>query len=228
MLRIRGLTKRYRGLTVLENLDFQVCPHEIVAVVGPSGCGKSTLLNLIGGVIRGYEGEIENRAETIGYVFQEDRLLPWLTVYDNIRIVRKKECRERILELIRQMKLEGFEQYYPGQLSGGMCQRCGIARAFYYGSQLLLMDEPFKSLDLNLRIEMLKSLSELWEREQTAVVFVTHDIDEALMIADRIVVMRGRPAEIAAEIRLPASQKLRSLSEPELMEQKTRILEMIV
>lgn len=227
MLRVSGLTKEYHGLTVLKDLDFQVEDQEIVAVLGPSGCGKSTLLNLIGGVVRGYQGRIENKAERIGYVFQEDRLLPWLTVYDNIRIVRRREDKERILQLISQMRLTGFEDYYPEQLSGGMCQRCGIARAFYYGSQLLLMDEPFKSLDFNLRLEMLKSLSDLWETEQTSVIFVTHDIDEALMIADRITVMRGRPAEVAGEFLLPPKKKLRDLSDSKLAQIKTEILNMM-
>lgn len=228
MLDIENLKKEYNGLPVIQDLSLHVGDHEIVAIVGPSGCGKSTLLNLIAGIVKGYEGKIANHASKTGYVFQEDRILPWLTVYDNIRIVGDGENRERIKNLIAQMKLTGFEHYYPGQLSGGMRQRCGIARAFYFGSELLLMDEPFKSLDYHLRMELLAALVELWEREQTSVIFVTHDIEEALMIADRILVLKSRPARIVREVRLPRTPGLREADCKELMELKAELLRLIV
>lgn len=224
MLEVKNLTKEYAGLPVLKDISFSVGEHEIVALVGPSGCGKSTLLNLIAGINGGYKGIIENKAEKTGYIFQEDRILPWLTVYDNIKIVRKKEDRERILELIRKMHLSGFEYYYPEQLSGGMRQRCGIARAFYYGSRLLLMDEPFKSLDMNLRLEMLGLLLEAWESEAGSVMFVTHDIEEALMIADRILVFKGSPAVLAEEVVLPERKKLRDPAEENLKNVRKKLL----
>lgn len=227
MLEIRNLSKDYQGLPVLRNLNIEVKEQEIVAIVGPSGCGKSTLLNLIAGTVKGFEGTIENHAEKTGYVFQEDRILPWLNVYDNIRIVRQREDGERIHSLIKKMHLDGFESYYPEQLSGGMRQRCGIARAFYFGSELLLMDEPFKSLDVNLRMEMLGYLLELWEEEKTAIVFVTHDIEEALMTADRILVMKNRPAEVVKEVFLPERHGIRRMDTEEMMKLKADLVRLI-
>lgn len=232
LLCIRQLKKEYDGLPIFSNFNLEVEKHEIVAIVGPSGCGKSTLLNLIAGISTvekrsGYEGEIENQAKKTGYVFQEDRILPWLTVYENIRIVRKKEDEKRIRELIAQVKLEGFEDYYPGQLSGGMRQRCGIARAFYYGSELLLMDEPFKSLDYHLRMDMLKNLKQLWNAQKPSVIFVTHDIEEAIMIADRIVVLKNRPATVVGELRIPKTEELRDISAEKFSKMRTQIIEMI-
>ena len=227
MLEIRNLSKDYQGLLVLRNLNIEVKDQEIVAIVGPSGCGKSTLLNLIAGTVKGFEGTIENHAEKTGYVFQEDRILPWLNVYDNIRIVRQREDGERIHSLIKKMHLDGFESYYPEQLSGGMRQRCGIARAFYFGSELLLMDEPFKSLDVNLRMEMLGYLLELWEEEKTAIVFVTHDIEEALMTADRILVMKNRPAEVVKEVFLPERHGIRRMDTEEMMKLKADLVRLI-
>lgn len=227
MLEIRNLSKDYQGLPVLRNLNIEVKEQEIVAIVGPSGCGKSTLLNLIAGTVKGFEGTIENHAEKTGYVFQEDRILPWLNVYDNIRIVRQREDGERIHSLIKKMHLDGFESYYPEQLSGGMRQRCGIARAFYFGSELLLMDEPFKSLDVNLRMEMLGYLLELWEEEKTAIVFVTHNIEEALMTADRILVMKNRPAEVVKEVFLPERHGIRRMDTEEMMKLKADLVRLI-
>ena len=227
MLEIRNLSKDYQGLPVLRNLNIEVKEQEIVAIVGPSGCGKSTLLNLIAGTVKGFEGTIKNHAEKTGYVFQEDRILPWLNVYDNIRIVRQREDGERIHSLIKKMHLDGFESYYPEQLSGGMRQRCGIARAFYFGSELLLMDEPFKSLDVNLRMEMLGYLLELWEEEKTAIVFVTHNIEEALMTADRILVMKNRPAEVVKEVFLPERHGIRRMDTEEMMKLKADLVRLI-
>ena len=227
MLDVLHLKKEFKGLPVLEDLNLHVGQREITAIVGPSGCGKSTLLNLIAGINGNYQGKIENRAKKTGYVFQEDRILPCLTVYDNIRIVRDDVDPGRIMQLIEQMHLTGFERYYPDQLSGGMRQRCGIARAFYYGSELLLMDEPFKSLDYSLRQEMLTYLKALWEQEQNAVLFVTHDIDEALQTADRILVFSSRPSKVIREISLPKQRGLRDVTDAGLVEQKAEMIRLI-
>ncbi len=227
MLEVKQLSKLFNGLPVLEGLNLTVGEREITALVGPSGCGKSTLLNLIAGITGDYEGEIINGFGRTGYVFQEDRVLPWMTVYDNIRIVRDDTDHKRIMQLIEQMHLDGFEDYYPDQLSGGMRQRCGIARAFYYGSELLLMDEPFKSLDYCLRIEMLSYLKALWEQEQNTVLFVTHDIEEALQIADRILVFSRRPSSVIREIKLPRQSGLRDLSNERLMAERAELIRLI-
>ena len=227
MLSIKELKKEYDGLSVLDGINLEVGKKEIVALLGPSGCGKSTLLNLIAGLNKEYQGEIDNRAGKIGYVFQEDRLLPWLTVYENIRAAGEKEDKERIHELIRMMKLEGFASYYPAQLSGGMRQRCGIARALYFGSRLLLMDEPFRSLDYGLRMEMLEQVKEVGKTEHTSVLFVTHDIEEALIVADRILVFGKRPSTIMQEISLPKAQRLRRMEEESLIRLKAELQRLI-
>lgn len=227
MLEVKNLNKHFNNLPVLKNLNLQIGEREITALVGPSGCGKSTLLSLIAGITGDYAGEIINTFGKTGCVFQEDRVLPWLTVYDNIRIVGQTTDHERILQLIDKMHLTGFENYYPDQLSGGMRQRCGIARAFYYGSRLLLMDEPFKSLDFCLRIEMLSYLKALWEQEQNSVLFVTHDIDEALQIADRILVFSKRPSSVIREISLKRVNGLRRLEDAELLKQRTELIRLI-
>ncbi|MBQ9991446.1 MAG: ATP-binding cassette domain-containing protein [Lachnospiraceae bacterium] len=211
----------------MTNINLEIAGKEIVAIVGPSGCGKSTLLNLIAGLIKEDRGKIDNQAGKIGYVFQEDRLLPWLTVYENIRVAGEKEDKDRIHELIHKMKLKGFEHYYPAQLSGGMRQRYGIARALYYGSSLLLMDEPFRSLDYGLRLEMLKQVKEIWKTEYTSVIFVTHDIEEALMVADRVLVFGKRPSTIIKEVRLPQTEQLRMVEEEMLVKVKAEIRELI-
>lgn len=217
LLEINNLSKSFDGMETLSNVNLSLGDHEIVAIVGPSGCGKSTILNLVAGLIEDYLGTIINKAKKTGYVFQEDRILPWLTVYDNIKIVRDKEDKKRINELIAKVKLQGFEKFYPGKLSGGMKQRCGIARAFYYGSDLLLMDEPFKSLDVKLRNELLEVLYELWNEEKVSVLFVTHDIEEALRVADRVLVMGNRPTFVKKEIQLPKSSGLRNLKNGEML-----------
>lgn len=227
MLDVINLKKTFHGLTVLDDVNLHIGRQEMTAIVGPSGCGKSTLLNLIAGITGDYDGQIRNQAKKTGYVFQEDRILPWMTVYDNIRVVRDTEDEDRILQLIEQMHLTGFEDYYPEQLSGGMRQRCGIARAFYYGSELLLMDEPFKSLDYSLRQEMLTYLKALWEQEKNSVLFVTHDMDEALQIADRILVFGARPSSVVKEITLPRATKLRNLTEEVLVQAKAEIIRLI-
>ena len=204
MLDVIDLGKKFGGLPVLEHLNLRVEPKEITAIVGPSGCGKSTLLNLIAGITGDYEGQIRNRAKKTGYVFQEDRILPWLTVYDNIRVVRDDTDEARIAQLIDQVHLTGFEDYYPEQLSGGMRQRCGIARAFYYGSELLLMDEPFGALDAVTRARLQDLVRELWTRDEKkkTVFFVTHDVDEALLLANRILVLGQSPSHIIYDVKI--------------------------
>ncbi len=220
MLEIKNLSKTIDGLKILENINLSIKEHEILAIVGPSGCGKSTLLNSIADIIIDYEGEIKKDNLKIGYVFQEDRLLPWLTVYDNIKIVREIEDRDRIMSLIKEIGLTGFENYYPDQISGGMRQRCGIARAFYYGSDLLLMDEPFKSLDPFLRKEMLEYLKQLWKQENNSVIFVTHDVDEAFMLADRVIMLGHRPGRILDEVKLIYSPYIRNVENEEVKNAK--------
>jgi ABC-type nitrate/sulfonate/bicarbonate transport system ATPase subunit len=212
-LSIRGVGKNYvfagRRLDVLEGIDLEVKPGEFVAIVGASGCGKSTLLRLIAGLDAQYDGDIVYQGERVsgpdlsrGIVFQEHRLFPWLTVEQNVALafsatdVPRDERRRRVREQIEVVGLHGFESAYPHQISGGMSQRVAIARALVLRPQLLLLDEPFGALDALTRLKLQQELQRLWENDGLTTLLVTHDVEEAVFLGDRIVVMETRPGRI--------------------------------
>lgn len=226
MLKLSNLNKSFGDLSVLHDLNLEIKPQEIVALIGPSGCGKTTLLNIISGLDAPDSGSVECADNHIGYMFQSARLLPWRTVYENIRLVRENVEKDEILSLIDAVGLKGFEDYYPGQLSGGMAKRCALARAFHYGGRLLLMDEPFQGLDYGLRMEMLSMLLDIWHSNRQSVLFVTHEIDEALTVASRIAVLSSRPATVREVIPLPGREG-RDASAPELTEIRRHIISQI-
>ena len=213
---------------MLDNLSLEIDADEIVAVVGPSGCGKTTMLNIVADLEQADDGEVETNNAKIGYVFQEDRLLPWRTVRENIALVRDQSVPSEVDRLVAMLGLSGFASYYPGALSGGMRQRCSIARAYHFRCELLLMDEPFKSLDHNLRFDMLASLMNVRRENKNAVLFTTHDIDEALAVASRIVVLGKRPAHVVREFSLGSSETLRDVNAPELVALKRNVIELTV
>lgn len=213
LLSIEGVRKEYqvRGKTVvaLDGVDLTVAEGEFVTVVGPSGCGKSTLLNLIVGLLRANEGRIVFRGAPIdgictqiGYVTQKDNLLPWRTLIENVEIaleikgVAKDARRARAMELIGQVGLGGFEDHYPHELSGGMRQRANIIRTLIYDPELILMDEPFGPLDAQTRIVLQDQLLKLWFASKKTIIFITHDLIEAIALADRVVLMSSRPGRI--------------------------------
>ena len=226
MLKISSLNKSFGDLPVLSDLNLEIKPQEIVALIGPSGCGKTTLLNIISGLDTPDGGSVECADNRSSYMFQGARLLPWRTVYENIRLVRENAGKNEIMALIEAVGLKGFENYYPGQLSGGMAKRCALARAFHYGGRLLLMDEPFQGLDYGLRMEMLSMLLSIWRSERRSVLFVTHEIDEALTVATRIAVLSSRPTTIKEVIELPGKEG-RDASAPELAEIRRHIIRQI-
>ena len=210
---VQSVTKRFNGHVALQGVTFAVPPAQFLCVVGPSGCGKTTLLRLIAGLISPDEGEVTIDGEPVtrprpdvGFVFQQFGLFPWKTAQENISfglVVRGAPAaviRARVAELMRMMKLEGFERHYPYQLSGGMQQRIGIARALAVAPKVLLMDEPFGSLDAQTREVLQGELLHLWERLRQSVVFVTHSIDEAITLGDRILVMQSRPGRIVDDL----------------------------
>ena len=158
MLKLTGIQKSFDGLPVLSNLSLTLSQGEIVALIGPSGCGKTTLLNIISELTTPDAGTVEGADGKLSYMFQNARLLPWRTVEENIRLVREDAPGEEVRTLIAAVGLEGFEHYYPGQLSGGMARRCALARAFHFGGSLFLMDEPFQGLDYGIRMEMVEML----------------------------------------------------------------------
>ncbi len=203
-------------LRVLNDVNITLAEKTFTCLVGPSGCGKSTLLRIIDGLMAPDTGEVRIGGERItepsldrGFVFQHFNLLPWRTVIGNIEFglenlgVRKEERRPRATQVLKLVDLDGFENYYPGQLSGGMQQRVGLARALAVDPSLLLMDEPFGSVDDQTRMLLQEELLKIWERDQKTVVFVTHDIEEALYLGDQVVVMRARPSQISRIIEVP-------------------------
>ena len=213
LLSVEGVSKEYhvRGKKVLalDSIDLAVAQGEFVTVVGPSGCGKSTLLNLIVGLLHSSSGRILFRGDPIngictkiGYVTQKDNLLPWRTLIENVEIaleirgIENSARRQRAEELIGQVGLSGFEDHYPHELSGGMRQRANIIRTLIYDPELILMDEPFGPLDAQTRIVLQDQLLKLWLASRKTIVFITHDLVEAITLADRVVLMTSRPGRI--------------------------------
>ena len=224
MIRLAAVTKEFaaRGARTeaLQPLDLEIRREEFVALVGPSGCGKSTVLNLVAGILAPTSGRVlydgrpvEGPNRRVGYMTQKDTLLPWRTAADNIGLalelavhaVDKAERARRVAEMIELVGLEGFERHYPGELSGGMRKRVALARSLIYRPETLLMDEPFGALDAQLKLLMHDLLQRLTQQRNMTVVFVTHDLAEAIALSDRVCVMSARPGRIrvAQDIELP-------------------------
>lgn len=189
---LKNIKKIYGDKVIFDNFDIEFEQGKITAMLGRSGCGKTTLLNVICGSVE-YTGEVE-RPDKISYIFQSQRLVPNLTVYKNLEYVLsyirdKNEKNKRIDEVLKMVEMYEDKDKYPSELSGGMAQRASLARAFVYDAPLMLMDEPFKGLDVSLKKRIIDVFKRLYERDKRTVVFVTHDIDEALFLADRIIVL---------------------------------------
>lgn len=221
---VEGLKKSYGNLRVLDGVTFSVEKGEFVCLIGESGCGKTTILKIIAGLEKPDGGRVEFAGVVrMGFVFQDDRLLPWKTVHDNILFALKAsgiEDREVVKEVIDTVGLRGFENYYPKQLSGGMRQRVGIARALAVNPDLLLMDEPFASLDARTRERMQEELLRIVEGK--TVVFVTHSIDEAVYLADRVVVLSPRPSRVLRIVEVEI-EKPRDRNSEEFVEKRKEI-----
>jgi NitT/TauT family transport system ATP-binding protein len=198
LINFKNVTKSYDGLNILSNISFEIGSSEIVAVLGPSGSGKTTLLKLISGIIRPDSGVIGVSSGSIGYVFQDQRLIPWQTAIENIALVLKTtgmtsmEAARKARLWMDRLGLKGYYDYYPGQLSGGMLQRVSIARAFAIEPEIMLMDEPLSSLDAELADSLLIDLNRVLADYRSTTVYVTHEFVEALNIADRIFHLKGQ------------------------------------
>jgi ABC-type nitrate/sulfonate/bicarbonate transport system ATPase subunit len=203
----RDLSVSFGAMPVLEHVDLDVREGEFVCILGPSGCGKSTLLNVVGGFLAPSDGEVTIDGERVTgpdrrriFVFQERGVFPWLTVEENIGFglfnVSESERRNRIAHYVQMVGLHGFERAYPRELSGGMKQRLEVARALAVNPDVLFLDEPFGALDSITRLQMRGELLRIWEAEKKTILFVTHDIEESVQLADRVVVMSARPARI--------------------------------
>jgi NitT/TauT family transport system ATP-binding protein len=224
------------AVTALSHINLEVRKGEFLVLLGPSGCGKSTLLRLFSGHIAPASGSVTFNGQRCNMVFQEHGLYPWMSVVDNVafglrmRGIAKSERRARALQELEAVGLEGFATRYPSQLSGGMKQRANIARAFANDPDLILMDEPYAALDVQTRRLMQEQLLELLSRDNRTVIFVTHSIEEALLLGDRIVVMAARPGRIRREIEVPfgANRDLHTLRrQVEFNEMTEAIWEMI-
>jgi NitT/TauT family transport system ATP-binding protein len=215
-LAISRLNKSFGDLEALRGINLAVERGEFISVVGPSGCGKTTFLRIIAGLEQATSGEVMLDGHAVrkpgndrGFVFQNDSLLPWRTVLDNAIIGRelagpvRPADRKQTMELLKLVGLEGFEHYHPRQLSGGMRQRVNLARALAIDPEILLMDEPFAALDAQTREIMQTELLRIWERGQKTVLFVTHQIDEAVFLSDRVLVFARRPGRLQAEVKIP-------------------------
>lgn len=226
-LRLEGVSHSFGAVEVLQDLWLEVRRGEFLAVVGPSGCGKTTLLNLLSGFCTPSSGRVV-RAGEARTVYQHGGLFPWLTVSQNIsmglRHIRDEANRRRQLEeLLSLIRLEGFANHYPHQLSGGMRQRVELARALAAKADILLMDEPFSALDYQTRLRMRRELVQMLAQRPRTVLFVTHDIEEAAQLADRVAVLTDRPARIQCELRVDLPRP-RALTHPVVLDTIQRVL----
>lgn len=188
-IRLINLCKSYEGNIVLDNINIDIQENKITVISGPSGCGKTTLLNIISGIEKADSGQVILKDTSISYIFQEDRLIPYLTVYENIAfvlksVINKNEINKVINKYLALVKLTEFKDKLPSKLSGGMKRRVAIARAFAYKSNILLMDEPFKGLDDKLKTEIIQEFLELYKKDKRTVILVTHDKEEARLLGD--------------------------------------------
>ena len=237
-IEIDGLAKEFGALRVFQNVSLEIGERECVSIVGPSGCGKTTMLRCIDGLVEPTEGEVRigGRAvrkppRGVAVVFQHFGLFPWKTVQQNVAYgmqlagATKREIQERVPQMIDLVGLTGFEKAYPYQLSGGMQQRTGLARALAVEPEVLLMDEPFASIDAQTREILQFELLRIWESRPTSMVFVTHSIDEAVLMGDRVVVLRGRPSSISEviEVGLPRPRTRDVLSSPRFAEVREHV-----
>ncbi|GGF63240.1 ABC transporter ATP-binding protein [Azorhizobium oxalatiphilum] len=228
-----------QGVRALDNVDVHLAEGEFMALLGPSGCGKSTLLNMVAGFEGLTEGAISFDGKSVvkpgpdrGVVFQEAALLPWLNVWQNVIFgpqvqgVPRSDYEPRAKEILRVVGLEAFHDALPAQLSGGMRQRVGIARALVMQPRALLMDEPFGALDAQTRLSMQQLLLDVWQTFKTTVLFVTHDIDEAILLADRVCIMTARPGRITRDIpiTLPRPRSIDHLLTPDFVQFKAEIM----
>lgn len=242
MLKFEHIGMKYKTLTgyteALIDVDFDVNDGEFVTVLGPSGCGKSTFLFIGTGLTRPTSGkvlldgiEITRPVKEVGFVFQDHLLLEWRTVLDNIMIQGEfrnqdlKVTKEKAMALIRQVGLEGFENKYPWELSGGMQQRVSICRALVHEPSLLMMDEPYGALDALTREQMRVDLEKMWMQKKNTILFVTHDIDEAILLADKVIILTPRPGRLRdiIEIDLPRPRNMAVKESPEFLAYRKRI-----
>jgi len=244
VVELEDVSMSYGSRQVTDGISLRISPGEVVSIVGPSGCGKTTLLRAVAGLNRPSEGKVvvdgtpvDGAAPPgVGMVFQHFGLFPWKTVESNVAYaqivagVPKKQAHRRARELVQLVGLTGFENAYPHQLSGGMQQRTGLARALAVEPRVLLMDEPFGALDAQTREVLQFELLDLWSRSVVTTLFVTHSIDEAVLFGDKIVVLRGKPSRIVEliEVDLPGARDREAMRSPEFIRLRDRVWDLVM
>lgn len=238
-IKVNHLTKKFGDLLVLDDISFEVKDHEFLCIVGPTGCGKTTFLNSLTKLYDITAGEIlldgepvDLKRHNISYIFQENSTMPWLTVEQNVgfgltlKHVSKQEKRARVAEMLEIVGLAPYKDYYPSQLSASMLQRVAIARAFATKPDLLLMDEPYGQLDIELRFKLEDELVKLWQATGTTVLFITHNIEESIYLAEKILVLTNKPTKVKEFVDddLP---RPRDIAAPEFVELRNRVTDLI-
>jgi sulfonate transport system ATP-binding protein len=238
-IEVRNLTKRFGDLLVLDEISFNVGEGEFLSIVGPTGCGKTTFLNTLSKLIPSTAGDIfidgeiaDPKKHHLSFVFQEPTCMPWRTVRDNVaygmevKHVPKVEMEKKLDQIMSMVGLSDCAGLYPNQISASMLQRIAVARAFAVNPDLLLMDEPYGQLDVKLRYYLEDELVRLWEHLKSTVIFVTHNIEEAVYISERILILSNKPAKIKAEVKVDLPRP-RSLIDPRLVEIRKEVTELI-
>ncbi|CEP78103.1 MAG: ABC transporter ATP-binding protein [Defluviitoga tunisiensis] len=226
ILKVSNLSKNYGNLQVINGWDIELEEGEKVVLVGPSGCGKTTFFRIISGLEKATGGTVDVFAQKVGYVFQEPRLFPWRTVFDNLRIIRDEE--DKIEEVIKMMSLEGFEQLIPSKLSGGMKQRVNLARALLIEPDFLILDEPFSSLDLKIKLAIMNDIEKLWSKYKFSLLMVTHDLKEAIFLADKVIILSSRPSKILRTFDINLEMNERDITDKHFLELESKITRFII
>ena len=245
LLELRKVSKTFGSVKALEDLEVAIRPGELVTVVGPSGCGKSTLFNILAGLeepdpgnILRYKSQSSSASDLLGQVSfmpQRDLLLPWRNVVDNailaleVEGMSRSQARQQAMDMLPEFGLAGFEAQYPNQLSGGMRQRVALMRTFLFKRDLMLLDEPFGALDALTRTMMQRWLLDVWQKHRRTVLFITHDVDEAIFLGDRVLVMTARPGRVKLEqmVDLPRPRKADIVTSPEFISLKKTLLDAV-
>lgn len=246
-LSVQGVSKRFdaggSSVSAIEDVSFDIPRGAFVSILGPSGCGKSTLFNIIAGLLPPTSGDVrlENtsvigQAGQVGYMLQKDLLLPWRTIEDNITLgqtlrgVCRRQSRTEAAPLIARCGLHGFEKKKPHQLSGGMRHRAALLRTLFTGKDVLLLDEPFGALDAITRLQLQETLVDVWQETGKTILFVTHDVEEALFLSDEIIVLTARPGRVRARlpVSLPRPRTTNMLASPELMGLKAQLMGLLL
>ncbi|KNZ43339.1 ABC transporter ATP-binding protein [Acetobacterium bakii] len=242
VLKVEQVTKEYNHKNIIEGIDIHLNQGEFVSILGPSGCGKSTLFNVIAGLLLPEQGkvfvndvDVTGKTGIVSYMYQKDLLLPWRNVVDNgilpleIRGMKKDEAREKVIEMLPVFGLQDHMEKYPNQLSGGMKQRVSLMRTYMFSKEIMLLDEPFGGLDAITRLKMQKYLLEILKKIHGSVLFITHDIDEAIFLSDRIYIIKGFPAHIVEEIKVPAkgSDTQEAMNTNEFRDLRAKVLKLL-